>query len=105
MPGMFIHFPFFCKKKGRKLKAIKNDDMSTVFLLSVRTRYSIIKIKKSPKQIKTIIRLTIILPSCHRKNLLSRNQNKIPSSKQNTEKQEVLIIFISRFKIISNILF
>ena len=95
--GILTQIPPFLRKNTKKLKIAKKDDKSTIFLLSIRTKYIIENIKNMLKEINAYIKSSSILPSSHRKNFLSRYQKMTDRKKQKREKQDAFIILTFAF--------
>ena len=92
--GMLTQIPSFLKKNTKKLKIIKKDERITIFLLSIRTKNIIENMKKMPKDRNVYIKSSSILPSSHKKNLLSKYQKMTDRIKQKRERKDDFIIFI-----------
>jgi len=86
--------PSLLKRNIRELKTIKNEEIITIFLLSISRRYIIENMKKMLKNTKASIKSVITLPSLHRKRLLSIYQNSTAKIRQKNEKQADFMIFV-----------
>jgi len=86
--------PFCLKKKGKKLRLISSEEIRTIFLLSIRSRYTSEKMISMLKKIEAYIRLCMILPSCHINSSLRKYQKTAATSKINSEKIDDFIVFL-----------
>jgi len=91
------------KKKIKKLKLKKNEETRTIFLLSIRTKYTRENIISMLKKIKAYIRLLTIFPSCQINNSFRKYQKIIANKKINNEKINDFIIFFLLLICIKNI--